>query len=1158
MRCKKTELFNELEKLNLTSPLLDKRGSFVVNGATGVGLLFAYLFKKKKGNYAIVCNNQYSAQKTYEFLLNFLKEEEVVFFPADELLRAESLSTSRELMAQRLYAMSQLLKPAPKILVTHPSALHRYLPDPKKFQKAILDIRVGQRFNLDELKNQLSEMGYNRVNKVDQSLLFASRGDILDIYSVNYQKPIRIEFFGDEVDTIRFFDVATQASGESLKEIEILPATDMYLTDEEINEFTTKITERLDLDSEGMPAGDKDLLRENVLRDLEDIVSRNYTPASYKYYGMATELPHSILSYFWPAYCFIADREGFAGAMTMLEGESSKYYRELFEARRITTHLQHYMKSKEALAPASKIIYGTKFQKTPDDPVFLVRSIVTASTGIAGIVPTVQSYLDTNKKVVIALADDHQISTIKSFLNNVDLEYEDLQGTDLPLGKLGIAKLPLSSGFEIPGISVTYISSAEIFGKKSVSSRFSSRFKSATILKSFEDLRPGDYVVHEYNGIGQFLEIKTMEVDGVHRDYLKIAYAGNETLYVPLEQFRLVRKYSGREGTAPKLSHLSTGDWKKKKAKIQEKMDELADRLLELYANRVQETGFAFPPDDELQKRFEDEFPYELTPDQAKSLEEIKSDMESDKIMDRLLCGDVGFGKTEVAMRAAFKAISAGKQVAILCPTTLLARQHYENALQRFATFGVHIAQFSRLIPESRQKLDLDLLVKGKIDLAIGTHKLLSKEVKFNNLGLLIIDEEQRFGVEQKERIKELKHNVDVLTLSATPIPRTLQMSLIGIRPMSEINTAPSSRMPIQTYVTPYKEDVVYELIARELSRNGQVFFVHNVVATIYNTASRIAEHIPEASVGVVHGKMEKADIEDVMAKFYDGDINVLVATSIVENGIDVPNANMIIVEDADRFGLSQLYQIKGRVGRGDRIAYAYLLYKPQKNMNEDAQKRLKAIQDFTELGSGFKIAQRDLMIRGAGDILGAEQAGFIDSIGLDLYLKMLNETIQAKQTGVVKEPPKPKKVFDIDAYIPTGFAENSDKIELYQELESAETESQIDAIAKKMRQVYGKLPKEAELLVQKKRVDLLSSNVEFAGIDETKTTIDITMDDCFSRINGIGQELFNALIPYLSHIRVTFIDKKLKIRIEKKQTWFNDLENILRLVHTLYMSHKS
>ncbi len=1119
-------------------------------------MLVGGLFAQKKDNYAIVANNLYSAQKIYEFLLNFFSEEEVVFFPVDELLRAEAISSSRDLLSQRLYAMGQLLNDSKKILVTHPGALLRYLPNPKIFKKSIIKIEKGCKTDLENLKFQLTELGYRRVNKIDQSLQFASRGDILDIYSVSSLKPYRVEFFDDEIESIREFDIASQSSEKEVDSITVLPASDFLLTDGELSSFVNRIKEQIEEEKAKLNSTNGDLLEQNVLIDVENIVSKNIKPNLYKYYSYALNEAHSIVEYFNPVDIFIACKDDFSNAVATLKDESYRFFKELEDNHQIIHGLSSYMNVEDAL-PNNKIVsYGQKFLTDSKEFQLNVLPIVPSGNGISSILPTLVSYFNTCDKVIIALGEPHQRETIKNILKDANYEFEEIEGYSLPKGKIGISNASLNLGFEIPLAKIAYVSTSELFGKRVSGSRYTARFKNATILKTYEELKPGDYVVHEYNGIGQFLGIKTLENDGAHRDYLHIAYAGNQTLYVPLEQFRLVRKYSGREGIAPRLSRLSGNDWKKKKAHIEERVNELADRLITLYGTRAKIQGYAFPPDDEFQEKFENEFPHELTNDQAKAVAEVKADMEKPEIMDRLLCGDVGFGKTEVAFRACFKAINSGKQAAILCPTTLLARQHYEVALERFSSFGIRIALFSRLVPESIQKVKMKEVKDGTTNLIIGTHRLLSKEIEFNDLGLLVIDEEQRFGVEQKERIKEIKNSVDVLSLSATPIPRTLQMSLVGIRPLSEINSAPSTRMPIQTYVTPYNSSSIYELIYRELSREGQVFYIHNHIDSIYQKAEDIASNIKEAKVGVVHGKMEKSDIEETMERFYNNELNVLVATSIIENGIDVPNANMIIVEDADHFGLSQLYQIKGRVGRGDRIAYAYLTYKPNKNMNEDAQKRLEAIQEFTELGSGYKIAQRDLLIRGAGDMLGPEQAGFIDTIGLDLYLKLLNEAIEEKKTGVKKEAPKAKSLFSIDAYIPSNYAINSDKISLYQELEDADSEADVKLIAKHMKDVYGKPPKEVLLLIQKKRIDIVVENEEFTYVRQEGNYIDILLSESFSRIDGVGIELFNALTPFLKEISVNFLEKKLRIRLKKNDGWIDNLEKITKTIHAIALRH--
>ncbi|MBE6127402.1 MAG: transcription-repair coupling factor [Erysipelotrichaceae bacterium] len=1152
------ELLKKIYSLPVTSPLLDKKGSFVIEENLAAGLLFASIFAKNPKNYALVSSNQYSAQRLYEFLLNFLPEEQVVFFPSDELLRAEALASSRELLSQRLYALGQLRDGKPKILVTHPSALLRFLPSPQRFSEEILRFKVGDSFDLRELKSRLSEIGYQASDKIERSLQFASRGDILDVYSVSYLNPIRIEFFGDEVESIRLFDVQTQESVEQLGECVILPATDIFLNDDELTDFMLRAKSQMDEDEQRLGPEVGALMRQNVGEDLERFVARDYRSELYRYFGFAIKERYSVLHYMDPEIVYIANKESFNQAVKMLDEEAHDFLGEIFYKGRTLSSLRQYMDFDDAIPVRKNLVVAKSFSDKAEDIMFQAHKISVVGKSAAHILPLIQTYCSTCDKVVLSVPDIRHQELIKNILVDNSIEFETTKGFGLPKGKVSITESTLNEGFEIPALKIAFISSSELFGKRSVSSRFTSRFKNATILHSYEDLKPGDYVVHEYNGIGQFLDVKTIEIDGIHRDFLHIAYAGNEFLYVPLEQFRLVRKYAGREGAAPKLSHLSGKEWEKRKECIKKRVNELADRLLNLYRERAHLRGFSFPPDDELQASFESEFAHALTPDQQKAVEEIKKDMESEDIMDRLLCGDVGFGKTEVAFRAAFKAICAGKQVAILCPTTLLARQHFEVAEQRFSPYGVKMALFSRLVPESEQKKSLELIKEGKIDLIIGTHRLLSKDFEYKDLGLLIIDEEQRFGVEQKEKIKEIKSSVDVLTLSATPIPRTLQMSLLGIRPISEIMTAPSQRMPIQTYVTPYNEEVVNELIQRELSRRGQVFYVHNRVETIYRVASRLAAHLPLASVGVVHGQMDHESIEDVMEKFYDGDINVLVCTSIVENGIDIPNANMIIVENADRFGLSQLYQIKGRVGRGDRIAFAYLLYKQEKDMNADAQKRLQAIQEFTELGSGYKIAQRDLMIRGAGDILGPEQAGFIDSIGLDLYLKMLNEAIKEKATGEETVPPAPKKLFAIDAYIPKEYASNSDKVELYHELEDIKTEKELDSFKRKMKDIYGRLPEEVELVIQKKRIDILGDLEEFSSIEEIQGRIEVTLSNAFTSVEGIGTDLFNALVPYLGVLRVTYVDKRLKFLLAKRDKWLETLEKIMRIAHQTYLKKKA
>jgi transcription-repair coupling factor (superfamily II helicase) len=813
-----------------------------------------------------------------------------------------------------------------------------------------------------------------------------------------------------------------------------------------------------------------------------------------------------------------------------------------------------YQPLDRVLSTISPVLYNQEFV-TQQGKHLTIRPVAVGSGQQSQVQSMIQHAVEQYPKILFSVSTKLQQDNLIEHLNQLNLPYKLVDDMIIPNKGIAITLKNMDEGFEIPDFAFACITSKELFGYRQKTSKYFSRYKEATILTSHEDLTVGDYVVHEYSGIGQYLGIKTIEIDNLHKDYLHIQYAGTDVLYVPLSQFKLVRKFSGKEGAAPRLHRLQSKDWENTKKKIKEKVDDLAARLVELYKNRSVTAGYAFPADDELQSQFENQFPYELTPDQQRSVKEIKADMEKPFPMDRLLCGDVGFGKTEVAFRAAFKAINAHKQVAILCPTTLLARQHYERAADRFASFGIQIAIFSRLIPEAKQKAYIKDILAGKIQLIIGTHRLLSKDIVYRDLGLLIVDEEQRFGVEQKEKIKEIRTNVDVLTLSATPIPRTLQISLLGIRQLSQINTSPLNRVPIQTYVMRHDPLVVKELIERELAREGQVYYLHNRVEDIYLVASQLKTKIKGSRAGVVHGQMDKDEIEDVMVDFYNGTINLLVCTSIIENGIDVSNANLIIVENAANFGLAQLYQIKGRVGRGNRIAYAYLLYEEAERLNEQANKRLKAIQEFTELGSGYKIAQRDLMIRGAGDILGPEQAGFIDTVGLDMYLQLLNEAIQEKKTGILTPPITSVASLMIDAYIPETYAKNEDKVELYQAIETAKTFEELQTIEAYIRDLYGRLPDQVQNLLKKRHFDLLTSHPSVGSWQETKAYLDVFCSEAFTNLNRSGTVLFDRIQQHLQVLKVNYANRILRIRLQKTGDWFSILMDLIRALVETYDS---
>ena len=1139
-----------------TPSLLKKKGHFVVDDSIGISLLTALNYYENKGNYLLITSNLYKAQSIYSKLCSFVPQKDVLLFPADELIRAEMLAQTKEMVATRLYTLNELLNGHGKIVVANLASATRFLPNPDVFKTLTIDFEVGGHYDISKIKKQLIKAGYLLVNKIDQSLQFASRGDIIDIFSVNYDKPIRIEFFDDEIESIRFFEISTQISVKSLQKVTILPASDIILSDEEITKCGDKILDRLEKDQEHLDQGTFEKLRDETTNDVSNILEGNINERLYKYYGLIQSSHFSIFDYCKDFISIFVDEQSIDNSYQILSNESFNYLNELHESGRLISHLEMYQDINSL--STGKTVRTSTLASSADDEIFNVKTIPFQANKSSDAINIIHTYLNENYSICICLANHEHASLITKQLNELVIPYELTHDFELPeKTKIGISLTNLESGFVLPDSKIVFLTSKELFNEKVRVSRFDSRFKEGTILKSYEDLEPGDYVVHEYQGIGQFIELQTLEVDGTHRDYLKIAYHGGEILYVPLSQFQLVRKYIGKEGSAPRLSHLHTKDWENTKKKIKERVNDLANRLMNLYIERNKVKGFAFQKDDEFQKQFEDSFEYELTPDQATALEAIKKDMESPHPMDRLLCGDVGFGKTELAFRAAFKAILSGKQVAILCPTTLLARQHYELALQRFLPFDVNIAVFSRLVPEKQQQEFLKQVANGKAHLIIGTHRLLSKDINFKDLGLLIVDEEQRFGVEQKEKIKELKTNIDVLSLSATPIPRTLQISLLGVRSMSIINTAPKERIPIQTYVTPFDLDIAKELIERELGRNGQVFYMHNNISSLYLRANRLEKMLPGVTIGVAHGQMSREEIEEAMIKFYNGEIQVLVCTSIVENGIDVPNANMIIVEDSDKYGLSQLYQIKGRVGRSDKIAYAYLMYNKYKQLNEKAQKRLKALQDFTELGSGYKIAQRDLMIRGAGDILGPEQAGFIDSIGLDMYIKLLNEAVQDKMNPHEENQIGANPELSLDAYIPKEYASDSDKIGLYQEILMAPSLEDLASLKDKTKDIYGELPDEVDKLFVKRTIDLLVRECQVENLSEAYQKVEIVLGDAYLKIRGIGNILFEAMIPYLNFIKVSYTNNKFKIYITKRKTWIDDLENILRTLTNIIKGNK-
>lgn len=1136
------DCLDNILKHNLAfNALLNGKGNIVVNDVSDEALLLTSAFLKLKRNIVVVKANQYEANMLYQKVM-LLNEKDVSLFAVDESYRIEALAASPELLGQRIDTMYQLTKNEPRILITHSQAIIRYLPTKQLFIDNCLKIKVGMQIDIYDLKASLLKSGYQSAIRVDQPFYFSKRGGVIDVFSIQYENPIRIEFFDDEIESIRFYNQNTQRTIENIDEITILPASDILYDDQEVTKVISKINDLRDSQAEILDELYLEDFLNKVSIDQENLRNHDTSFSMYSYYNLFNQTT-SIGDYLDDPLIILSNSQDINFAYKNYLEENFYYYQELINVGKSVKGLNLFRDLYEVTDKAT--IEFKSFATDEKDVIFNGRTIMIDSQDEKMLISQIRSYLKLST-VIIALDDERQIRLISELLNRHELLYTMLDnsgefypGLNLVIDKIGF-------GFELVDENIVVISSNELFKTKNVKKPKYFKYKNAKVLKDYQELEVGDYVVHDNYGIGQYLGIKTLEVQGVHRDYLYVAYAGDDTLYIPVEQFNLVRKYSSSEGKVPKINKLGSSQWQKAKAKARNKVDDIADKLIEIYAARMNQTGYAFPVDNEMQLEFENAFGYELTEDQVRSVKEIKGDMEKPQPMDRLLCGDVGFGKTEVALRAVFKAILGNKQVAFLCPTTILSMQHYKTMLDRFENFPVKVALLNRFTSTKQKNQILKDLKEGNIDLLVGTHRILSKDVEFKDIGLLCIDEEQRFGVKQKEKIKEYRKTIDVLTLSATPIPRTLQMSLMGIRGLSQIETPPKNRQPVQTYVIEKNDVLIKQIIERELARDGQVFYLHNRTSNIANTADKIGRMVPGAKVVVGHGKMDKNEIEDVMMRFVNKEYNVLICTTIIETGIDIPNANTIIVENADKFGLSQLYQIKGRVGRSNRGAYAYLLYNPSKVLTEEASKRLKAIKEFTELGSGYKIAMRDLAIRGAGDILGGTQSGFIDSIGFDMFMKILQDSVNQKMGKQEQEIDIKNVNVNVDGYIPHDYVSSDiEKLELYQRLDNTKTISAIDHLKTEFIDYYGKLPDEVAALIEKRKLDILASSKIIDVLEEKKGNIEITFSSDYSK-NVKGDQLFEIVNRLFTRPRFKQIDNKIAIILPKGDQWLNRLNELI------------
>lgn len=1049
-----------------------------------------------KGLY--VAWNEMQARQAY-LDFTYLTDNNVVYLANRELMLYDVEARSFEQTRDRISSLARILKGDYKFIVTSAEALMHFIMDPKDFERQLITLKTGDITDWDTLEEKLMVLGYNREEKVEGPGQYAKRGGILDIYPVNCDMPCRIEFFDIEIDSMRWFSEETQRSVENCDVLEIYPAREIIYSRSEIDSIAERIRKAL---NETLPVVSADLrpiLTKNIEKYIEKLHDSHYFTGVDKFIPYLIEKKASLFDYLKEKHLvFFEESQRTRERMKNEQEALSSLCETLLEKGMVLKDTFSMLFDTDTIIERASNNCIITLESLDDSDIFTEGKTEKIRIRGSGISPY-NGRLDLIGDDIKAwLKEGYRVAFLCSSEERLDRFIEELREKDVIAYKAhhneawpeGISTVVvyghMQTGFVYRDEKLVVLAESDLSAVKSGHIRKKTGIKSKRI-SSFTDLKVGDYVVHQAHGIGIYNGIEQLVVEGVRKDYLKISYRDGGTLFIPTTSMNLIQKYIGSEGREPRLNKLGGTEWTKVKARVKESLRSLAIDLIKLQAERRNTKGFAFSPDTVWQKQFEETFGYEETPDQLKCVAEIKADMESDTIMDRLLCGDVGYGKTEVAIRAAFKAVMDSKQVAFLVPTTVLAAQHFETFKKRFSGFPVRVEMLSRFRTNAEQKAIIKDLKSGRIDIVIGTHMLLAESVKFKDLGLLVIDEEQRFGVEHKEIIKSRYPKVDILTLSATPIPRTLNMALTGIRDISTLEDPPEHRYPVQTYVVEHRDDIVQNAINRELARGGQVFYLFNRVRGIHSKVAQLQALVPEARIGYAHGQMSERELERVIQSFLDKEFDVLVCTTIIESGIDMPNVNTIIVEDSDRLGLAQLYQLRGRVGRSNRLAYAYLTYKKDKVLNETAEKRLKAIKEFTEFGSGFKIAMRDLQIRGAGNILGAEQHGHMDSVGYDMYLKLLDETVsELKGEKVAGETTDTAVELLASAYIDASYIRDEEqRIDMYKAIATVETEEDILDIKDELIDRYGDIPMETNQLIEIAYIKNLASKLGFSSIKQ-------------------------------------------------------------------------
>lgn len=1108
------------ERLNLEGRCL------LVNGLnqSQKSHLSSSLFKDLSRQIVFIASTEYEARKIYEDLKFYVKDK-VEMLTSDEIRFYYLDAKDRKQEANRIKTLLKLAKKEKLILVTTADAvLRKYLPK-EILLKNTFKYKVGDIIDIDSFTEMLVSLGYERVSKVEGFGQFSVRGGIIDVFSLEYKNPVRIELFDDEIDSIRTFDVFSQKSIDKMKSFILTPSRE-FIYPKELD----KTVERMKKDRPSVSSDDIEAVIEKVsMGEYFDGVE-NYIDYFYP------EDEKSLFSYLnKDALIFINDISRMKERCDNFSEEFKDSYKMNLErgtalksqGKLVYNYidLEYYMGNRNIIINSllPKAVKGFNIKEIMN---FDSREIPSFNGKIDILVDELERLKYSGHKIILATNSLERSKKLKEALTEHNIEASIIKKRDVEIksSQLFIIEAPISEGFQYRDIKFTVITDKEMIGVQRSGlkqKRKKKKNENAQKIDSFLDLNVGDYVVHENSGIGRYTGIEQITVNNIKKDYMKIVYKDGDNLYVPIDQMDKVQKYIGADAEKVKLSRLGTQEWTKAKAKVRKEIEDMTEELIQLYAKREKVKGYKFSKDTVWQKEFEDKFPYQETDDQLKAIKDTKRDMESSRVMDRLICGDVGYGKTEVAIRATFKACMDGKQVAILVPTTILAQQHYNNFKERFEDYPIRVEVLSRFKTAKQQKQIIEDAKKGMVDVLIGTHRIISKDIELPKLGLVVIDEEQRFGVKHKESLKKVKNTVDVLTLSATPIPRTLHMSLSGIRDMTVIEEPPQERHPVVTYVTEARDSIIQDEVEKEISRGGQVFFVYNRVEGIESIADRVRKLVPDARVAVAHGRMSSKVLEDIIISFMQKEIDVLVCTTIIETGMDIANANTMIIYDADNMGLAQLYQLRGRVGRSTRQGYAFLMYERNKNLSEIAEKRLKVIKEFTEFGSGFKIAMRDLEIRGAGDVLGAQQHGHMAVIGYELYVKMLNEAIRK-----IKGEPEIEEIdveidLAVDAYIPDRYIEDEmAKIEMYKKIASIDSKEDMYDIQEELEDRFSDIPKSTQSLLTIAYIKSLCKRLKIEKIRQINNTVYMKPYSEYRLKSKVGykmvEEIKNVLELYL------------------------------------------